>query len=91
MPIKTAMIRFEAKLPSMNSKVFLGNSITLTPGTITIEIEGDKFLVHSLTSSKIKEHMGYDIAEKVAELYPSEVKKIIQNEKIMTSSEEFNG
>ena len=26
----------------------LANSITLTPGTITVSVEGDKFLVHCL-------------------------------------------
>lgn len=31
------------------SKVFLANSITLTPGTITVFLDNDKILVHSLT------------------------------------------
>ncbi len=30
-------------------KVIFANSITLTPGTITVETEGDGFLVHALT------------------------------------------
>jgi multicomponent Na+:H+ antiporter subunit E len=28
--------------------VTFANSITLTPGTVTVEIEGDKLLVHGL-------------------------------------------
>lgn len=31
------------------SKVFLANSITLTPGTITVFLDKDKIVVHSLT------------------------------------------
>ena len=30
------------------AKTIFANSITLTPGTVTVEIEGDKFLVHAL-------------------------------------------
>lgn len=30
------------------AKVTFANSITLTPGTVTVEIEGDKLLVHGL-------------------------------------------
>ena len=36
-------------------KVIYANSITLTPGTVTVEMEGDKFLVHSLIGQSIKE------------------------------------
>ena len=30
------------------AKVTFANSITMTPGTVTVEIEGDKLLVHGL-------------------------------------------
>lgn len=32
-------------------KVLYANSITMTPGTVTMEIEGDEFTVHALTRS----------------------------------------
>jgi multicomponent Na+:H+ antiporter subunit E len=32
-------------------QVIFGNSITLTPGTITIETEGEEFIVHALNYS----------------------------------------
>jgi multicomponent Na+:H+ antiporter subunit E len=35
--------------------VLYANSITLTPGTITIDLEGRKLLVHALDSSGIKD------------------------------------
>jgi multicomponent Na+:H+ antiporter subunit E len=31
--------------------VLLANSITLTPGTITVSVHGDEFCVHALDSS----------------------------------------
>lgn len=32
-------------------KVVLGNSVTLTPGTVTLEIEGDTMVVHALNEA----------------------------------------
>lgn len=32
-------------------KVILANSITLTPGTVTVDVQGDELLVHALTRS----------------------------------------
>lgn len=49
LPIHPQIIRFETKLPHALAQLVLANSITLTPGTVTINIEGDDFLVHSLT------------------------------------------
>ena len=36
-------------------KVIYANSITLTPGTVTVEMEGDKFLIHALLEPSIKD------------------------------------
>ncbi len=43
------LVRFRTRLQSPAAKVTLANSITLTPGTITIRIEDDLFLIHALT------------------------------------------
>lgn len=42
------LVRFNAGLKSDAARVLLANSITLTPGTITVELEGDELLVHAL-------------------------------------------
>ncbi|MBR4458376.1 MAG: Na+/H+ antiporter subunit E [Clostridia bacterium] len=39
---------FRTRLKSRTARVMLGNSITLTPGTITVDIREDAFLVHCL-------------------------------------------
>ena len=36
-------------------KVIYANSITLTPGTVTVNMDGDQFLVHALLKESIKE------------------------------------
>ena len=51
MPISPVLVRFK---PTQRSQVGLAthtNSITLTPGTITVEATQDEFLVHGLTRS----------------------------------------
>ena len=41
---------FRTPLRTRKGKVLLGNSITLTPGTITVDVREDRFLVHCLDS-----------------------------------------
>ena len=36
-------------------KVIYANSITLTPGTVTINLQGDEFMVHALLKESIEE------------------------------------
>ena len=48
MPIDPQLIKFKTKLESDISWVMLANSITLTPGTVTIDIANREFLVHAL-------------------------------------------
>lgn len=42
------IVKFITPLKSKTAKAVLANSITLTPGTITISLEGDEFSVHCL-------------------------------------------
>jgi len=46
MPIKPGIVVVRTELKSDIAKVFLANSITLTPGTFTLDILGDNLLVH---------------------------------------------
>ncbi len=49
LPIDPKLVRFEHKLPHNMARLTLANSITLTPGTVTIDVEADEYLVHALT------------------------------------------
>lgn len=42
------LVYFKTDLKTNMAKVILANSITLTPGTITVSVEGDVFCVHCL-------------------------------------------
>jgi multicomponent Na+:H+ antiporter subunit E len=46
MPIKPGIVVIETHLKSDIAKMILANSITLTPGTFTLDIIGDKLLIH---------------------------------------------
>jgi multicomponent Na+:H+ antiporter subunit E len=48
LPIEPALIRFRTHLGSELARTILANSITLTPGTITVDVSGDEFVVHAL-------------------------------------------
>jgi len=46
MPIKPGIVVIKTNLKSDVAKMILANSITLTPGTFTLDVIGDKFLIH---------------------------------------------
>lgn len=43
------IVRYETKLKTDFEKYLLANSITLTPGTVTIKIMGDTFYIHAIS------------------------------------------
>ena len=48
LPINPRLIRVSTSQRSELGRVIYANSITLTPGTVSIRIEGDQILVHAL-------------------------------------------
>lgn len=45
------IVKFRTSLKSDFTRMLLANSITLTPGTITISMEGDEYTIHCLDTS----------------------------------------
>lgn len=52
--IDPVVVRFKSDLKTDMAKAVLANSITLTPGTITIALEGDEFTVHALDRDLVR-------------------------------------
>ena len=46
MPIKPGIVKVKTTLKTDIGKTFLANSITMTPGTITVDIIDDEFYIH---------------------------------------------
>ena len=64
LPIKPGIVEFESKLTSDFAKMVLANSITLTPGTFTVDIVENRFYVHWLEVITTDEENVYkEIAE----------------------------
>ncbi len=42
------LVSFSSELESKTAKAFLANAITMTPGTITVTLEGQEYVVHCL-------------------------------------------
>lgn len=46
LPINPGLVRVKTKLKSRMGRLILASSITLTPGTITVDMEGDELVIH---------------------------------------------
>lgn len=49
--IEPAVVRFKTDLRTTPARILLANSITLTPGTITVSLEDNEYVVHCLDKS----------------------------------------
>ncbi len=55
LPIKPTFITYRSHLKHRGAIVLLGNSVTLTPGTITVEVNGNTLLVHAIDEAAAKD------------------------------------
>jgi multicomponent Na+:H+ antiporter subunit E len=69
MPINPKIVEFDSKLESNLAFTTLGNSITLTPGTITVDIREGKYFVHALTNKVADDLLSGDMENRVAGIY----------------------
>jgi multicomponent Na+:H+ antiporter subunit E len=49
LPISPQLIKVKASQKTDLGRVFYANSITLTPGTVSVEVDGDGILVHAIS------------------------------------------
>lgn len=79
LPASPAMIIFRADLPSARARMILGNSITLTPGTLTLDIEDDLFTVHSIDRKAYKGIIDDSMPRQVLQLFSKEDRPVIRD------------
>ena len=68
LPISPTLVRFRPSQSSVVGLVTHANSITLTPGTITVDAERGEFLVHALTREGAASLAGSEMDRRVAAL-----------------------
>ena len=69
LPIDPHIISYKPLVQDPAGLVLLGNSITLTPGTITAEITPDQLLVHAIDSRSGEDVVNGRMEERVAQMF----------------------
>ena len=68
LPILPTLIRVTASQKGDLGRVIYANSITLTPGTVSIDMEGDQITVHALSYEGAVEDMSGEMDRRVSNL-----------------------
>ena len=69
LPVSPRVLTLRARYPHTLARLTLANSITLTPGTVTLDVDGDEFLVHALTEAGGRELEHGTMPDRVSTLY----------------------
>ncbi len=69
LPIHPQLIRYQSRLQEPSAVVLLGNSITLTPGTITAEVNSRELLVHAMDKVSAADVTSGNIESKIAKVF----------------------
>ena len=67
--VSPRVLRIRARYSHTLARLTLANSITLTPGTVTLDVTGDEFLVHALTESAGRDLERGTMPDRVSRLY----------------------
>jgi multicomponent Na+:H+ antiporter subunit E len=66
--IDPRIVVFRSNQPSIIHHTVFANSITLTPGTLTVDLQGDQYLVHAICARTENDLLNGPMARKVARL-----------------------
>ncbi len=69
MPIDPIVITHRTSFARDISRVTFANSITLTPGTITVDVVGDAFVIHCLSEEFADEIASGELERRVAHVF----------------------
>jgi multicomponent Na+:H+ antiporter subunit E len=70
LPADPVVVRVTTPLRSRLGITTLGNSITLTPGTITLDVEGQDLVVHALTRASAAGVQSGAMDARIARIFP---------------------
>ncbi len=75
LPIKPSIVKAKTKLESHTGRAFLANAITLTPGTLTVEIKDDTLYIHWIYTYATREE---EVARQVIQRFEPFLKEIFE-------------
>jgi multicomponent Na+:H+ antiporter subunit E len=85
-PVNPSILRFRTRYTNHVAKVILGNSITLTPGTLTLEIIGDEFVVHALSEGAFQSLIDGTMPTEVAKLFAKHPGEVVYDIRVSQSA-----
>jgi multicomponent Na+:H+ antiporter subunit E len=68
MEISPGFVRYRTKVSKPLNRLILGNSITLTPGTLTVETLDDVYVVHAITRAAAEDCAEWDMMDRLIEI-----------------------
>ena len=69
LPIAPEMLTQTVRFESDAARVAFANAITLTPGTLTVDVDGDVFTVHALDRSLAQDVIDGSLEREIAHLF----------------------
>lgn len=67
--LEPRLLKFKSSLKSDFARFALAHSITLTPGTITVKIDGDEFWVHAISAKAAISDVVEGMEARISRLY----------------------
>ena len=68
-PPRPGVVHFRTGLQSPAARTLLATSITLVPGTITLNVDGDEFIVHAFTPDNVADLASADAQARIARIF----------------------
>ena len=87
MSIAPCLVEFETTLRSERAQVLLAQSITLTPGTVTVDASNGRFVVHCLSEKSRQGLEEGSIQRKVAGVFEESAPERVTLREILTTDE----
>lgn len=75
LPIDPTVLRYEMQLDSTAARIVMANTVTLLPGTLSADLQGNVLRVHVLNASANFMDMLDTLERRVADLFPQDCKE----------------
>jgi multicomponent Na+:H+ antiporter subunit E len=69
LPPEPGIVRFRTELTSPAARTVLSTAITLIPGTMTLEVEGDELTIHSFTPDAAEDVASAQLQNRIARVF----------------------
>lgn len=69
MPLDPAVLRFTTTLRTPMARAVIANTITLIPGTMTVDLDGDEYAVHTFFPAAADDIVSGELQERVAAMF----------------------